>query len=88
MEGNGRGQCGKLEKPTITGVNIGTLLNNSGFDRISILKIDIEGAEAIIFSSDYESWIGKVENLVIELHNDECRTAFRKAISGIDFDIF
>jgi FkbM family methyltransferase len=75
------------EKPTMTGVNIGTLLNNSGFDRISILKIDIEGAESNVFSSDYESWIEKVDNLVIELHSEGCGAAFRKAISGIDFDI-
>jgi len=73
------------ETPTMKGVDIGTLLNDSGYDRISILKIDIEGAESIIFSSNYESWIGKVDNLVIEIHGDGCLSPFRNAISGRPF---
>ena len=31
--------------------DIGTLLDDSGFDRISILKVDIEGAESVVFGS-------------------------------------
>jgi FkbM family methyltransferase len=75
------------EKATMTSIDIGTLLAASGYDRISILKVDIEGAESIVFSSNYETWIGKVDNLVIELHNDECRSIFRKAISNVNFCI-
>jgi FkbM family methyltransferase len=75
------------EKPTMTAIDIGTLLKASGYDRISILKIDIEGAESIVFSSNYETWIGKVDNLVIELHNEECRSIFMKAISNVNFRV-
>ena len=75
------------EKATMTAIDIGTLLKASGYDRISILKIDIEGAESIVFSSNYETWIGKVDNLVIELHTDECRSIFRKAISNVKFSV-
>jgi FkbM family methyltransferase len=73
------------EKATMTSIDIGTLLKTSGYDRISILKVDIEGAESIVFSSNYETWIGKIDNLVIELHNAECRSIFRKAISNVKF---
>lgn len=69
------------EIPTMSAVDIGSLLETSGYERISILKIDIEGAESIVFSSNYDSWIGKVDNLVIELHGNECRAIFSKAIS-------
>jgi hypothetical protein len=75
------------EKPTMTATDIGTLLEDSGYERISILKIDIEGAESVVFSSNYESWIEKVDNLVIELHGDECRSIFRKAILNADFNL-
>lgn len=75
------------EKPAMTAVDIGTLLAESDYDRISILKMDIEGAESVVFSSNYESWIKKVDAIVIELHNDECRSIFGKAISGINFGI-
>jgi len=75
------------EKPTMTAVVIGTLLKDSGHDRISILKIDIEGAESTLFSSNYESWIEKVDNLVIELHGSECRSIFERAISNVKFAV-
>ena len=68
-------------------VDIGTLLRESGQPRISILKIDIERAEAVVFASNFESWIDKVDNLVIELHDEECQRIFFKAIEGQGFEI-
>jgi len=73
------------EKPAMTAIDIGTLLADSGYERISILKIDIEGAESVVFASNYEGWIDRVDNLVIELHSDECRSIFMKAIEGRGF---
>ncbi len=73
------------EQPTMIAVDIWTLLNDSRFERISILKIDIEGAEAVVFSSNYEHWVKQVDNLVVELHNDECRSNFEKAIATEKF---
>ncbi len=75
------------EKPSITATDIGTLLTKSGFDRISILKIDIEGSELAVFSSNYERWLPRVENLVIELHDEECRSTFARAISDFGFRV-
>lgn len=73
------------EKPMMTAIDVGTLLADSGYERISVLKIDIEGAESVVFASNYDHWIEKVDNLVIELHSDECRSIFMKAIEGQDF---
>lgn len=56
-------------------------MNESGFARIAILKVDIEGAEAAVFASNYAGWIGKVDNIVIELHGPDCRRVFESAIS-------
>lgn len=75
------------EAPQMTALDIGTLLRESGKARISILKIDIERAEAVVFSSNFESWIDKVDNLVIELHDEECQRIFFKAIEGQGFEI-
>jgi FkbM family methyltransferase len=72
---------GPGEVPTVSATDIGTLLAESGFDRISILKVDIEGAEAAVFGANYEQWITQVDNIVIELHDDRCRSAFMNAIS-------
>jgi|tagenome__1003787_1003787.scaffolds.fasta_scaffold20706913_2 FkbM family methyltransferase len=75
----------KGEQATMTAVDIGTLLSGSGADRISILKVDIEGSETEVFSKNYEGWIGKVDNLVIEIHDQAARAAVMKAISGREF---
>jgi FkbM family methyltransferase len=75
------------ETPAIVATDVGTLLRESGFDRISILKIDIEGSESAVFSANYEPWIDKVDCLVIELHGERCRSVFFNAISAQDFSI-
>jgi FkbM family methyltransferase len=59
------GEAGEIE-----GVDIGTLLSRSGADRISILKMDIEGTEALIFTGAYEEWLDKTNVLLVELHDD------------------
>jgi FkbM family methyltransferase len=64
------------EIPEMQAIDLGTLLRESGNDTISILKMDIEGAEAVVFEKNYESWLSSVENMVIELHDD---TFFGKA---------
>ena len=68
------------EKPTMQAVDIGGLLQRSGFDRISILKIDIEGSEKEVFANNYAQWLGKVDRLVIELHGPECEAALMRAL--------
>jgi FkbM family methyltransferase len=75
------------ESAMIKATNIGTLLEASGFDRISILKIDIEGAERTVFSENYTNWLAKVDTIVIELHGEECEQAFFGAIENQNFVI-
>ena len=68
-------------------VGIGTLLAESGHERISILKIDIERAERFVFQSNFEYWLPRVDNLLIELHDQECEDVFWKAIQDQPFTI-
>jgi FkbM family methyltransferase len=62
--------CGPGEESDVEGVGVGSLLAASGFESISLLKMDIEGAEAVVFSDACQSWLGKVEAIAIELHDD------------------
>ncbi len=64
-----------------------SLLRTSGFERISILKIDVEGAEKRIFAENFEDWLGKVDALVIELHGQDCADVFHRAIGRYDFEL-
>jgi FkbM family methyltransferase len=68
------------EKPDVHAIDIGSILDGSGKERISILKIDIEGSEAAVFSDNYHRWIDRVDNLVIEIHGQQCEKIFRDAI--------
>jgi FkbM family methyltransferase len=60
----------------VEAITIPELLRVSGQDRISVLKIDIEGAEVDLFNSGAEEWLDKVDNVVIELHGKEAEEAF------------
>lgn len=79
-------ECGADEAGGLDSVGIGELLRDSGRDRISVLKLDIEGAETVLFSRGYEDWIDRVDTFVIELHNDSpwgnATAAFDAAIAG------
>src|SRR5262249_40055833 len=61
--------CKPNEQKEVEGVDIASLLARSGHDRISLLKVDIEGAEAEMFSKNVQSWLDKVDAIAIELHD-------------------
>lgn len=67
-------------------IDIATVLARSGHGRISILKIDIEGAEKVVFGAPCP-WLKDVDNIVIELHGRECAAVFSKAIAGAGFTV-
>jgi FkbM family methyltransferase len=84
-------ECRPGESPCMLATDIGTVFKESGYDRISILKIDIEGAEAVVFSKNYQDWLSQVDVLVIELHDNtifgNASAVFFEAISQEDFEI-
>ena len=80
-------EAAESEPAHMTAVDIATLLAESGYATISILKIDIEAAERFVFAENYQAWIDRVDNLVIELHDDECRRVFFDAIRGLPFKV-
>ena len=66
------------------------LLNDSGFDEIDLLKLDIEGAEREVFDdvANPDEWLSKVKVMVIEIHDrmkTGCSHSFFKAISRHDY---
>jgi FkbM family methyltransferase len=73
------------ETAEMTGLNIGDILADSPYKRISLLKIDIEGSENVVFSSDCENWLPKVDNMAIELHGEVSERIFTQAVSKENF---
>lgn len=78
------------EEPDFRGVSIPSLLEDSGSSRISLLKMDIEGAEAVVFRANVE-WLDRVDAIAIELHDDssfgKASDIFHEAIRDRGFDV-
>ena len=84
-------ECNPDEDADVEGLDIASIMTRSGHVRASIIKIDVEGAEVVIFSDNYESWLNLTDAIVIELHDDSVfgkgSEVFFSAIQGQDFQI-
>lgn len=79
------------EPESFKAITIQKLLTESGYEKIDILKLDIEGSEKEVFSNMYEEWLCKVSILIIELHDKikpGCSNAFYSAIKPYNFKKF
>ena len=62
---------------TMQGFPINRIINDSGFERVDLMKVDIEGAEVELFKGDTD-WLKKVRAVAIEFHHDS------RAVSRFD----
>lgn len=84
-------ECGPGEVAEIEGIDVRSILADSEYERISLLKMDVEGAEAVVFSESSHSWLDKVDAIAIELHDDSffgnATEVFLAAINGQGFQL-
>jgi FkbM family methyltransferase len=74
------------QRQTVRGITINKIIQEYGLREISILKLDIEGAELEVFRSS-ASWIDRIDSLIAELHeriNPGCNRAFYRATDNFD----
>lgn len=86
-------ECRGEEPGSIEAVGISELVRGSGFEWVSVLKMDIEGAEAVVFAANPDEWLERVDLLVIELHSDsalfgDARPVFAGALAGKPYRIW
>jgi FkbM family methyltransferase len=62
--------CGPDEPETFPAFSVSDLVRTAGWEHVDLLKMDIEGAEAVVFARGHEEWIDRVRLLVMELHDD------------------
>jgi FkbM family methyltransferase len=71
----------------IPGLPMAEIIKRSGFDRVDLLKLDIEGAEVRVFRGDL-SWLNSVRAVAIEFHDDSRElTSFDKVMQQYGFKI-
>lgn len=82
-------ECKEGEPANIGSIDLGAICQIYGLESISLLKMDVEGAEAAIFSAPDLSWIDKVDCLVIETHDDadcgKCSEIVHEAMTARGF---
>jgi FkbM family methyltransferase len=64
----------------IEGISVSALLRDFGWDRVDLLKMDIEGAELEVLSYGADEWLDRVKVLAIEFHYQRpgCWEAFTR----------
>ena len=76
---------------TIEALSLADLMAQHEFDRIDILKMDIEGAEGTVMASLPDAVLGKVNAIIFECNDSEQAGASIEVVSrlvGSDFDGF
>lgn len=78
-----------IKDDTVNGMTIQSILDLQQWDKVDILKIDIEGAEKEVFSAEDLSWLKKVKLLIIELHDrykKDCTKTVFGALKAFEYD--
>jgi FkbM family methyltransferase len=83
-------ECGKDTPGAIPATSLKEVMSQHGFDRIDLLKMDIEGSEKNILLHDYDDWLSRTNAFIIELHDDlqaGCSSAWLNAVINYPFRI-
>lgn len=73
---------------SVEALSVEDLTQKCDIDFIDLMKIDIEGAEKVLFCKGSSRWVSKVGTYIVELHDavvPGCSSAFYRAIHGIEF---
>lgn len=62
-------------------------LMTHGNGTVDLLKLDIEGSEREVFGAGAEEWLPHVRNIAIELHGDDCKDTYFRALEGYRYDL-
>lgn len=75
------------DKKIVRTVTVNGLLEKHGWNRVNIIKINIEGAEKELFESNTE-WITQTKYLIVETHDrfkDDCTKSLFKALEKYSY---
>lgn len=64
-----------------------SLLEQYSIPRLDILKMDIEGAEEAVFSSNPEAWLSRIDLLILEIHGDSIKTLITQVLNKNGFSM-
>jgi FkbM family methyltransferase len=77
---------GNFKKRTVKAFSIETILKNLNWDRINLLKIDIEGYEQELLSKSNE-WLRSIDLIMLEVHSNFKLNDLLKIAEQYNFDV-
>ena len=69
------------------GFTVGDILARSGRPHVDLLKLDVEGSEEQLFSSNYEAWIDHVQRMMVETHGKKRRRVVNVTAKKCGFSV-
>ena len=69
------------------GFTVADVLARSGEQYIDLLKLDVEGSEEQLFSSNYDNWIGNIRRMMVETHGPRRREVVSATAKDCGFSI-
>jgi FkbM family methyltransferase len=66
----------------VDAIDMASVITMAGLP-IDLLKMDIEGAERLVFGHGDLTWLRQVSNIAIELHGPQAREVFFQALDGV-----
>lgn len=78
----------RLHESEVQAYTLDELMKIYDIDFVDVLKVDIEGAERVVFQTNYEQWLPKTKVLLIEPHDHKYPFSFQtvmKALVNYDF---
>ncbi|MEZ5394652.1 MAG: FkbM family methyltransferase [Bryobacterales bacterium] len=80
VDGGGGGEV-------VQGMTMKTILDRSGFERVDLVKVDVEGAEAGLFDSG-QDWLDRVDALAVEFHGSARQQSdFDRVVAECGFSV-
>jgi FkbM family methyltransferase len=79
-----RGEEADGDPDSVAALGVADILDELGFPRADLLKIDIEGGELEVFTIGVERWIDRVDTIAVEVHDGHrpgCSAAVRGALA-------
>jgi FkbM family methyltransferase len=71
---------------TVEGLSVPTILDRLGWDRIDLLKIDIEGAEEFLFRAR-QPWLAQVKTIIGEYHGSYRIPELHADLDALGFNV-
>lgn len=71
---------------TVRSVTVDEIVRMSGFARVDLLKVDIEGAEAALFDGVHP-WMDAVGAMIVELHPPVTTEQFSRTVTAAGFEV-